>query len=515
MAVDLEELSPDKFEDLCNTLLRREVGAVKSIEGAGGDRGVDGFKGEIEGEIVIYQHKFYTGRLSDKSGRKRSILNSYNTAKEHHPELKKWVLLIATELTHKEQEWFEQEIKSTDNDIEVDYWNKLEIEDRLQQYNDLVHRFFPESVLSLSQKNEELINYLSGTPIDRARRIGKHLDEIQEENPNLGLEYTFSSEDNTAEVKLDPDIPIRIGTRLKVGEEKLEKIKQREKVRFTANEIDDIEFNIDNLIGDDFEPSELVVKPWYEDWERDAQIEIPGGRFRKELALQIEDLSDTAITLKTQDSIFSITIESELEGDEADWCINAEFDDEPVYKISEFLDFIDQLEENEAILLRELEDGNPVFNGKIDSEDLSSDLAGFQSLIEELQVIESHTGCSILWTNNFEDNFEIDIKIAKDLLTDGEAQWPYTLSASAIQIDKDALEQFHKGDNESQRITVEVPEFGVTIMDQEIELGDVWIEYPDPELNIDEILEWSEESEPIPIELRPSNQAEIILQDQN
>lgn len=514
MVIDVSDLNPDKFEDLCNTLLRREKG-VKSIDGSGGDKGIDGFKGDIDGEVTIYQHKSYTGRLNDKSNRKPDIIDSYETAKEHHPGLQRWVLLIPIEFTPGEEEWFEKEIKHEDNDIEVDYWNRIEIEERLTKYNDLVRRFFPNSTLALTQKQQELVDYLSGTPIDRAWKVGQHLDKIQEENPNLGLEYTFSSEDDTAEVKLDPDVPVRLNTQLKIEQEKLEKIQQGEKVRFGADEISDVEINIGDLFGDRFEPSELVMKPWHEDWERDVQIEIPRGGFRKEMTIQVENISDNTITLKAQNSVFSCTLKYGLEEDEVDWNIDTEFNNQPVYKISEFFNFINQLEENKVVLLRELEEGNPVFSGEINSAESFSDLGEFQSLIEDLQVIESHTGCSFHWTNDFEENFETDVKIAKDLLTDGASQWPYTLSASAIQVDKDVIEEVHNRDDESQSIVVEQPEFGVTILDQEVELGDARIKYPDAELNTEEILEWSDNSDPIPIELRPSNQAEITLQNQS
>ena len=75
MNIDLTHLNHQTFERLCNDLLDIEIEDVKLIEGSGGDKGVDGFRGEISGGVEIYQHKFFTHAL--KSSQKSQIKDSF------------------------------------------------------------------------------------------------------------------------------------------------------------------------------------------------------------------------------------------------------------------------------------------------------------------------------------------------------------------------------------------------------------------------------------------------------
>lgn len=306
MNIDLESLDNQTFEDLCNELLRRELGDVTSIDGSGGDKGVDGFKGDIDGEVTIYQHKFYDGRLN--SGRKSKIIKSFETAQKEHPEMTKWVLLIATEFTRGEQQWFEENVKQTTTDIEVTYWNKKEIEGRVIEYENLVHRYFPTSLLSLGQRQEELVNYLSAPVVEKTAMLYQRLNEIKEDNPHLDVELEYSTEENKQKLHFNPESNISINTELSIDEKKAKQMRSGEEVRFSKEQIDNIEFNPSILPKGDFEPDEIVVKPWYSDWEKDVQVEIPGGGFKKRLTLVIEDATEEALIIGTQDSVFDFSI---------------------------------------------------------------------------------------------------------------------------------------------------------------------------------------------------------------
>jgi len=506
MNIDLADLDHQTFEDLCNDLLRREIGGVTSIEGAGGDQGVDGFKGEIDDEVVIYQHKFYPDRLT--SSRKSKIKNSFDTALEDHPQIEKWMLLIATEFTHKEQEWFEQEIKQT-ADIDVGYWNKKEIEDRLSTYSNLIQRYFPHSMLAMGRKQQEAVNYLSGTPLERTWLMQQRLNEIREENPHLGIDYDFSSANNTHNVNIEPESPISINTKFKAEEEKLKRVQSGDEVRFTDDEIVNIEFDPESLIGEEIEPTEVVLKPWHSEWEQEVQIEVPNGSFRKELTFIIEDVSENSIIFAAKDPIFNLSIEYGMKNEGTNFNIDPDIEDKSVYRISEFLDFVEQLEAQNRLLVRELDNGNPILIGDLESTEMSEGMDYFKQLIDDLDVIESHTGVSFTMSADFDDEDDLDIVIARDLLTKGESICPFTITAGIMEGKEEDVLKVHE-DEDFSKVTVEWKEYEMNILGQEISLGPVRFNYPNPELvNADEIRRKIGQSDPVDLELRPSDEATI------
>ena len=56
--IDFISLNKEEFEKLCKRLLISENPKIKTIDGAGGDEGVDSFEGKFNGEIKIWQFKF-------------------------------------------------------------------------------------------------------------------------------------------------------------------------------------------------------------------------------------------------------------------------------------------------------------------------------------------------------------------------------------------------------------------------------------------------------------------------
>jgi hypothetical protein len=77
--------------------------SVRRIDGAGGDEGRD-CEFETDEGLVIYQLKSFTGRLDDKSGRRRQVIKSLNSAVAHQP--KRWELVVPIDHTPGELKWF-------------------------------------------------------------------------------------------------------------------------------------------------------------------------------------------------------------------------------------------------------------------------------------------------------------------------------------------------------------------------------------------------------------------------
>lgn len=510
--IELGNLNPDRFEDLCINLLREEIenGNIHSIDGGGGDDGIDGFKGEINGEITIYQQKYYTGRLSDTSSRKSNIISSFQTAKEEHPELQKWVLMIALDFTPGEQEWFEENIKEESGEIEIDYWEKSKIENSVSKYRGIVDRFFPETIMSQQQRQRDLLNYIDGSVVDQTGILFKKLEETEQANSELNMEIKYDSENNTQKISLNPERNVEIHTDLAMSEGELEKINQGEKVKFQNNQIKNIDFDPDIL--PELEPDELIMKPWHHDWERDVQIEIPTGSCKKELTLVINDVSDEGIEIGTQNPVFNLTLSYSPDMDEINFHIDPELFDQPVHEISELMNFIHELDAHERLLIRNVEDGEPIISGEIESSDGIEDQeeGWLEQHINDLSLIEAHSGKSFTLKKGLDESEEVDIAVAADLLREGNSICPYNFNGEFTEGNPE--EVLRIDDDIEGLVELHIEGFWITVLGEKIQIGDVEFRMPNPDLaNADEIRDKIDQSDTFNIEIRPSEEARIEL----
>ena len=377
--IDLEDLDKDSFERLCSDILMRKHPDVKTIEGAGGDDGIDCFKGNVNGKITIYQHKFFSGRLS-KSSRKTNIKKSLKRAKDEHPDLERWVLLIATVFTPKEEQWFQENIIDENEEIEIDYWNSDKIENELLKHEDLVDRYFSTSVTSS---------------------------------------------------------------------------------------------------GEDMELKGMVVRPSYLDVEKEVQMEIPNSRFRKEVTLSPEKITEDKIVSEVKDDIFQIKMDYERSEDKMDVNFNPELFGKPVHKVKEFFDFMNDLQAEKKILFRDIESQKIILIGKVEIDELPAAIKSAEALIDELYQIESHTGASFELTGDHTDQDYVLASRTRQLLEEGETEAPIenvsfeTKSKNAEEIidaedEQGVIEDFIYG----------FKGFSVDILSERVQLGDVKIVFP-------------------------------------
>ncbi|RZK86675.1 MAG: hypothetical protein EOO62_40420, partial [Hymenobacter sp.] len=103
--LNTHQLGPDRaFEALCNQLFERWVRATYSgqvryfqtVNGAGGDGGVEAYAELHSGEVVGVQAKWFVGSFQDKQI--KQIRKSVVTAKQVRPSLQRYVVCIPREL---------------------------------------------------------------------------------------------------------------------------------------------------------------------------------------------------------------------------------------------------------------------------------------------------------------------------------------------------------------------------------------------------------------------------------
>jgi hypothetical protein len=96
------------FEEVVSTILRWTIPDVKRVRVYHGDGGVDSFTGEwgSNGELHVYQVKYFVDQW--KASQKQQIRNSYRTARDSTSfRLKKWTLIVPTDLTAEDWGWFD------------------------------------------------------------------------------------------------------------------------------------------------------------------------------------------------------------------------------------------------------------------------------------------------------------------------------------------------------------------------------------------------------------------------
>src|SRR5690606_4714218 len=130
------------FEQLCYQIALKEyghLGRFTSIDGSGGDGGVEFYLKHNNGETWGWQCKFFgdNGRLN-VSSRDTAIENSLETACRNHTNLTKWFLCLKTDLTTDsisskgkfskgERNWFNNELPKkipASRTVNLELWGK-------------------------------------------------------------------------------------------------------------------------------------------------------------------------------------------------------------------------------------------------------------------------------------------------------------------------------------------------------------------------------------------------------
>ncbi|GGK79543.1 hypothetical protein GCM10009067_34820 [Haloarcula sebkhae] len=505
MDIDLSYLDPSRFESLASDLLMEEAESVRTIDGSGGDDGIDCFKGQTQGSITIFQHKFFTGRLNHS--RESQIQSSYETAKENHPGLERWCLLIALDFTPKEQQWFEKTIEQDAENIEVDIWNESKIENLVSEYDHIVDRYFQQSTLAAGRKANEAIEFLSGNPLEQVAGAGEKMTEIRSDHSHWGIEYHYDSQEETHQVKADPEFPIELETSFDIGEEKLKKLEAGEKVELSPEEVEKLEASPSAVIPDDAELSSLVIKPSYQDIEKEVQLEAPSIGFRRKLTLEVSDISDNSISLSTTDTGLDLSFTYFEDSSEGTFDYNVDFEGQPVHEVYESLDLLKSLINADDFLMRDLEDDKIVFRAESDLDTLPDELSLLDEFVTNLYIIESKTGTSFTFDDWDELDFE-NARIARDLLEGKETKSTIETFSAELEpgFDQTLVDEID-GDGVIEGASINFGGFEILVLSQYIEVGDVELEIPKAKIkNIDQVEEAADTGSSVSLEMVPIEQ---------
>lgn len=150
-----EEGARGVFEKICIQLFQKKFVDAYAVQALPGDDGIDVLVGDLNGEINVYQCKYFIDGIG--APQKSQIRDSYNTVTKKY-KVKKWYLCVPILFSIDNHKWWSEwkTRKQQEDSIKIDFYDGSRLLMLLQEYN-MYDRIFDEDIrLALS----EIYNYL-------------------------------------------------------------------------------------------------------------------------------------------------------------------------------------------------------------------------------------------------------------------------------------------------------------------------------------------------------------------
>lgn len=151
----LRELDWDTFQRFCFQLLSAKHPGlqIRHVEGAGGDRGLDLFLGELNNRPTIWQCKHFPNGLGPRQ--RPQVTESLRKAITYYKP-SQWVLVIPIDLDRKGHEWFQKLQKAYAKKTAIGLFQASDIIRELVHRRNLRDVFFPGAVLDTISVNRAI-----------------------------------------------------------------------------------------------------------------------------------------------------------------------------------------------------------------------------------------------------------------------------------------------------------------------------------------------------------------------
>ena len=185
MQIDYRQISgpkgsnADNFALMCTRLILAEWSEVNPVEGKGGDEGLDTYIGKIDGELKVFQFKYFCDRI--RKSQRAQIKNSLQTALSHH-NLLSWTLVLPIDMNLTEQRWF-HDLCESHAPLQMEWWGETKLRNLLSTHPEIAADFFEPSdapaFRDMIQKQDKIIRMM-GEFGDNLSNIGKNLNGFVE-----------------------------------------------------------------------------------------------------------------------------------------------------------------------------------------------------------------------------------------------------------------------------------------------------------------------------------------------
>lgn len=127
-----EQGATERFEDFVVRCVDATRSNVRSMRAQGGDWGIDAFVGELDGELVIWQAKFFLDGLGTPQRRQveESLASALKQAAQRDHTVAGWTLCLPIDLSPQERTWWARFAKQREkaHGIPIQLWERLDFE---------------------------------------------------------------------------------------------------------------------------------------------------------------------------------------------------------------------------------------------------------------------------------------------------------------------------------------------------------------------------------------------------
>ena len=198
---NFNSLDPDKWEELCFALMHAKGYPVKTVNGRGGDEGIDAFIGTYENPSVVFQFKFFRDGWGSKQA--KQIEKSFKDALEKRSAFQ-WVLMCSADPTPAAVKAFEA-LCAKHPDVEIKYVAGSEVKALLIETPEVRKRYFPDT-----QDQLEAISLLDGNrPIEMIQNGVRRLNNLVLDD-RLSVRVIADGDDLTTIYEVRPNVTVEV-----------------------------------------------------------------------------------------------------------------------------------------------------------------------------------------------------------------------------------------------------------------------------------------------------------------
>jgi hypothetical protein len=211
----LRELDWDTFQRLAFQLLSTKHPGLKirHVEGAGGDRGLDLFEGQLKGHLTIWQCKHFPNGLGPKQ--RPQVKESLRAALKYFKPAQ-WVLVLSIDLDRKGHEWFQKLQTSYSQKTRVGLFQAADIVRELIHRRDIRDAFFPGAVFDTITAARALKG-LGGSTSEQVEQLAKEqMDELiarlEEADARFDYQIVYGPNVGAELAETPPDHPLLVAS---------------------------------------------------------------------------------------------------------------------------------------------------------------------------------------------------------------------------------------------------------------------------------------------------------------
>ncbi|NYI44959.1 hypothetical protein BJ993_002039 [Nocardioides aromaticivorans] len=317
-----------RFEKIVGVLLSTLNPGSRRIDGAGGDGGRD-HQFHIDGQLLVWQSKYFLGRLST-GNRKRQITESLITAAALQPD--HWTLVTPMVPTPEELAWF--------NNLQPDYPFPLAwcagdwLEAQLAGHPQIVRHFmgandqYVQLLRELQQEQDALVD---GLPAARPR-LEAIAAKVEASDPFYSVAFTIDAGQITSAslrpkyVGAELDSPITLSFNVVSGTSPADQevrnaleaaFEWGEPATLPATHVRDFEVRAPHGLGGSFDQANITLTPEVEAVDLDLELVVwaPDGRRLATLPARLVDRSHgrSGTTVVGSDSTGIVTAKMRLD----------------------------------------------------------------------------------------------------------------------------------------------------------------------------------------------------------